>query len=512
MFSEDSLREIKVIKQDDRKKITLTEDSEGKKYLLKEFSGDKREIYKVLQKITHKGIPKIYYIGFDDKTTVVIEYIEGELLSSIIEQNKKLSKKQIVLISKEILSILSQLHKNKLIHKDIKPDNIIIDKSGQPWLIDYDIARIYRQDIRKDTETIGTFGYAPIEQFGMLPTDYKTDIYAFGMTLKTLLHALGIKGYLQRIADKCTKLDPSQRYQSADAVKKAITMCSVKYPLCGCAIAVLLIVFLISRFLPLPANNEKNNLHIKTTSAPSSTTPMASPDAEKEMPAQAKNPTEEASKAETAEPKPAETDFEGTFYGFDFGANETIYRKYDSFSDVCVFSLDSPREHIIFVDDMTKRGKIKLGEKQTVIDAEMILKDGVISITLKDAKGHSFSHQFRYSGQYTYEQSYQTNIRKNADIICHDFDTDGGTELLIGLNEGSIGIMEDMFYNNFNYCMAWCIDYDENNGFTLCEGDMFSKGYAFMINSRTNKLNISWEDFGDITGYCLVDGKIEAVH
>jgi len=161
---------------------------------------------------------------------------------------------------------------------------------------------------------------------------------------------------------------------------------------------------------------------------------------------------------------------------------------------------------------MTKKGKLKLGEKQTVIGAEMTLEDGVLSVYLKDAKGRSFSHQFQYGGQYEYEKSYQTNIRKNADIICYDFDSDGGTELIIGLNEGSIGIIEDMFYNNFNYCMAWCIDYDENSGFRLCEGDMFSEGYAFWINDVTNKLNISWEDFGDITGYCLVDGKIEGVY
>jgi len=201
MFSKDSLKEIQVIKQDDRKKIILTEDSVGKKYLLREIDGDRREIYKVLQKIVYKGIPKIYYVGFDEKTIVVEEYIEGELLSHLTEQNKKLSKKQIVSLSVQILSILSKLHENQLIHKDVKPDNIMIDKSGQPWLIDYGIARIYRQDIRKDTEVMGTFGYAPIEQFGMLPTDCKTDIYAFGMTLKTLLYAFGIKGSLKRIAE-----------------------------------------------------------------------------------------------------------------------------------------------------------------------------------------------------------------------------------------------------------------------------------------------------------------------
>ena len=72
--------------------------------------------------------------------------------------------------------------------------NILINKDFHVWLIDYDIARIYRPEIRQDTEIHGTFGYAPIEQYGMMPTDFKTDIYAFGVTLSMLLEHSGIKG------------------------------------------------------------------------------------------------------------------------------------------------------------------------------------------------------------------------------------------------------------------------------------------------------------------------------
>ena len=103
MFSLDSLKEIQIIKQNDRQKITLTEDFNGKKYLLKEIEGDKREIYKVLQKISCQGIPKIQYVGFEDKTIVVEEYIKGESLSHLLEQKKELRKSKILSISKELL-------------------------------------------------------------------------------------------------------------------------------------------------------------------------------------------------------------------------------------------------------------------------------------------------------------------------------------------------------------------------------------------------------------------------
>ena len=70
MLCTDNLSEIKVIKQSECKKIALVQDSNGKKYIRRYFAEDKREVYKVLQKINHPGIPQIYDVSFSDGTVI----------------------------------------------------------------------------------------------------------------------------------------------------------------------------------------------------------------------------------------------------------------------------------------------------------------------------------------------------------------------------------------------------------------------------------------------------------
>ena len=468
MFEIASVKDIKLIKQNERQKVFLAEDRDGKKYIKRVLSGDKREVYKVLEKTNHDNIPTIYYVGFDSDTIVLEEYIEGISFTAFMDQGKRLTLKQVQTISKQLLSALETLHNADIIHKDIKPDNILIDDSYHVWLTDYDIARIYRREIRPDTETLGTFGYAPIEQFGMLPTDFKTDIYAFGVTLDLLLEYTGKKGFLLKISKKCKKVDPSERYQSVKAVKRAITWNGLKHPFIFIILFILLVVFLIGI------------LHPQTEINGNSSNPN-------QIPVQ---PIEE------------------TFSGFQVGSNEALYENLSYYSQVCIFSMQSPWEHLILIDDMNKTGKIKLGKNDTVIDADITLENGCLSVKLNDDYGHTFSHRFQYDGQYEYTMHYTEDLTNSADIICYDFNGDSSTELLVGLSEGVMGAASTQFYHNVNYCIAWCIQYDENKGFTLCDGDMFSKGYAFSVNEAIRKFNVSWEDIGDITGYLMKDDKI----
>lgn len=469
MFDINSVKEAGTIKQSERQTLFLTEGPDGKRYLKRVIKSDKREIYKTLEKINHENIPKIYYIGFDSDTIVIEEYIEGISLSDYMVQEKKLSKKQIFSISDQLLSALDKLHECDIIHKDVKPDNILVDESNHIWLTDYDIARIYRKEVRQDTETIGTFGYAPIEQFGMMPTDFKTDIYAFGVTVNTLLEYASIKGFLYKISEKCRKLDPLQRYKDVKAVKRALLFNRFKYPLMFFSVAVLAVILFLGN---ITLKNEQSALFPETV----------------------EESTEEA--------------FETTFHGFIEGENESEYQNFEYYSNVCIFNMQSPWEHLIFVDDMTKSGKLKLGKNETVIDAEITLHDGQISLALSDRKGHSFNQRFQFDGQYEYPKNYTDELRKNADLICFDFNGDGGTELLIGLNEGVIGTAGNQFCSNVNYCIAWCVKYDEQTGFSLCEGEMFAKGNSFWINETIRKLNVPWEDIGEVTGYRMEDNKI----
>ncbi|MBO4896841.1 MAG: serine/threonine protein kinase [Clostridia bacterium] len=441
MFSSESLKTIRIIKQNETKTISIVEDTSGIKYLKREINGDKREIYKALQKINQPNIPRIKYVELTDKTVVIEEYINGTALSEIMEQNKKLSKKDILCISKQVLSALCILHKNNILHRDVKPDNILIDNLNHVWLIDYDISRIYRNEIRKDTELKGTFGYAPIEQYGMLPTDYKTDIYAFGATLKTLLSYSRQKGSLNKIAEKCMRLDPSERYSNAESIKKAIRRAKYKKIIPGTiitsAIAGAIFFYLLNR---VPSGYVRVSDEMLSIIR-----------------------------------------FE------DFNASESVnkYYNYEGYDSLTIFGVDSPISHLLFIEDMEMNGKINMGRNQnTKIDASFKLKNGVLSVCLSDPYGHSFNHEFKYdnnSDNHNYELLYRENRRKNADIICWDMEKDGIEELLIGINDATFVPEEHRILSYMNYCQGWCIKYDEGRGFILCSGDMFSEGTKFWL-------------------------------
>lgn len=446
---------MKIIKENERQKITLTE-KDGKKFIEKRIYDDKWEFYKLLEKINHPNIPKIINVDFESDTVVTEEYIEGKSLNTLMEENYVFPKKQIKSIVNQLVSAISELHKYNIIHRDIKPDNIIMNEAGHIWLIDYDIARIYRDEIRKDTESMGTFGYAPIEQYGMLPTDFKTDIYAFGATLIKLLNFSGVKGYLYKIAEKCTRLDPSQRYKDSKKLKTAIRFRFFRNPLLYIAASILTAITYIGIY-----QHKNAEAYI--------------------------------------------------FSGFGEYPKYTEYKNYPTFADSIIFSTDETLEHLLFIDDVNMKGKIKLGRKNTHVNADVTLDNGVLYVNLKDNHGNTFSHEFRYENQYDYIKNYTSGLRKNADIICRDLDYDDVPELLIGLNEGPMGVAEHQFYNPFNYCIGWCLKYDENSGFTLCDGDMFSKGQAFTLTRYTNQITVPWNDIGDSMGYELKGNKIKPI-
>ena len=466
------MKEITVIKEDEHQKITLIYDTDkNQKYIQRRIYDDKRDIYKTIQRINHPNIPSIIKVEFNCDTIITEEYIEGKSLSTLMEENSVFTKKQIKSIVNQLISAMSKLHESKIIHRDIKPDNIIMNESGHIWLIDYNIARIYRDEIRKDTESMGTFGYAPIEQYGVLPTDFKTDIYAFGVTLMQLLDYSGIKGSLYKIAAKCKRLDPSQRYEDSHKLKNAVKFRFLRNPLLYIAILIPVTAVFINVW----------NLYPKGT--------------------------EQVSSSAVVQATP-EINENTTFLGFEECAEYSEYEEYPNFTDTLIFSIDEPWEHLLLIKDLTTKGQIILGEKNTSVNAEITLNDGELSVELKDTKGNTFKHSFKYENQYSYKKYNTDNLRKNADIICRDLDYDNVPELLIGLNEGSMGISGHHFYNSFNYCIGWCVKYDENTGFILCGGEMFSRAQPFTLTRYTQNITVPWEDTEDVMGYKLENNQI----
>ncbi|MFH2034330.1 MAG: protein kinase [Candidatus Margulisiibacteriota bacterium] len=139
----------------------------------------------ILARIKHEGLPAVLEAGtIDDQPYVILEYIEGETLYEDISKGP-LTEKSIVSIARVIAGALAGLHSLKLIHRDVKPQNIILGDSGKVKLIDFGLAAHalhHKEDIKQQ---VGTYLYGSPEQTGMLrrPVDARSDLYSLGIVL-----------------------------------------------------------------------------------------------------------------------------------------------------------------------------------------------------------------------------------------------------------------------------------------------------------------------------------------
>lgn len=185
----------------------------------------------ILKSLKHSGLPEFAdEFQNDNMVCIVREYIEGQPLSRYISENT-INHKVIINISLQLCDILNYLHgrEKPVIHRDIKPQNIIIKDDGKIVLIDFDISRVYNSDAENDTQFFGTKEYAPPEQYGFSQTDCRTDIYSFGVLLRFMLTGsekenpnIHVYKPLERIIKKCTSFAPGERFKNADRLKKSL--------------------------------------------------------------------------------------------------------------------------------------------------------------------------------------------------------------------------------------------------------------------------------------------------
>lgn len=175
-------------------------------------------VYNALKFHKSPYLPKIYSVEVSGgKTVVCEEYIEGK--SPVCSE---LSAKEAENIMVQLCSALEAIHRLGIVHRDVKPSNILLCGDGSIRLIDFEAARIFKDDSDNDTCYLGTRGYAPPEQYGFAQTDFRADIYAAGQTMKVLLGGLAEKPLYKGIIGCCTELDPRKRYRDASELKKAI--------------------------------------------------------------------------------------------------------------------------------------------------------------------------------------------------------------------------------------------------------------------------------------------------
>lgn len=206
--------------------IYLVQHRETKKiYIKKILDVYNYEIYECLYFHPMEGIPKIIEYGEEEQKLILIEeYISGESLADKI-QNADLTIDQIQKYMLDLCEIVKQLHglPQPVIHRDIKPANLMVTHYDRLVLLDFNAAKYYKAEETNDTVLLGTQGYAAPEQYGFGSSSPQTDIYAMGILLKEMLHAIRQSdSAFDEMIDRCTKMTPSERYQSVEELEAVL--------------------------------------------------------------------------------------------------------------------------------------------------------------------------------------------------------------------------------------------------------------------------------------------------
>lgn len=199
---------------------------------------------KMMKSLDHPAIPTIVDIidrSDDDYIYVVMDYVEGESLDKVLAEYGAQSQDMVMNWAKQICDAFSYLHSQKppIIYRDMKPANVMLKPDGNIKIIDFGIAREYKEGNLADTTVLGTKGYASPEHYGGRQTDERSDIYTIGMTMHHLLTGVDprpadyryapirqwnpeLSDGLERIIDKCVSPDPKDRYQNCDELLYAL--------------------------------------------------------------------------------------------------------------------------------------------------------------------------------------------------------------------------------------------------------------------------------------------------
>lgn len=203
----------------------------------------------ILSKLSHEGVPGFIGEYRNDETLCVVRsYIDGVTLDEYARSHPY-SRADAAELGVELCDILIALNDKEkhIVHRDIKPQNIIIDNDGKAHLIDFGISRINNEDKENDTVISATAIFAPPEQYGFFQTDVRSDIYSLGVVINYLLTGstdirhidkkkCGSSFY--RIIKKCTAFSPNERYHSAKQLKR--DLCAWDKPRIGWGIGIAL--------------------------------------------------------------------------------------------------------------------------------------------------------------------------------------------------------------------------------------------------------------------------------
>jgi serine/threonine protein kinase/tetratricopeptide (TPR) repeat protein len=165
------------------------------KYLKPEVIKDNPQIIdrfrqegEALRELNHPNIVKMLEAGScDNNHYLVMEYISGGSLRDLLNEQPQLSVQRILYIALDLADALTRAHRLNILHRDIKPGNVLLADDGTPYLTDFGVARTHASDMTQDGQLVGTLAYISPESITGGVVDERHDIWAFGVMLFEML-------------------------------------------------------------------------------------------------------------------------------------------------------------------------------------------------------------------------------------------------------------------------------------------------------------------------------------
>lgn len=253
-------RLIACLKAEDDREVYLVKGVAGEQNILKIRAAGRPDSlereFQMLQGLSHPQLPKaLFYMEEEGKEYMLRAYVPGRSLEELVEDEGALPEKESIRILLSICDVIAFLHSRRppVIHRDIKPQNIILTPEGRCVLIDFGTARLYKNENKEDTVFMGTRATAPPEQFGYGQTDERTDIYALGVLMRFLLtgslekeNVMPCSGILKKVVNKCMAFDPAKRYGDIGRVAAALKIAQYRNKVTKAVVAAFSVILILT--------------------------------------------------------------------------------------------------------------------------------------------------------------------------------------------------------------------------------------------------------------------------